>query len=133
MLYVVRAYPTNISSHFFFSCAYSPEVIHILHNSYRLRSFQFLFRGNLARIIISWSFMRPRKKRLKIPISFAYWVKAYLTISQLFTAIWIVTCTIYRAKNIDLLGQSLTKLALIYAIAIWRFFASYVRSAKKRF
>ena len=32
--------------------------------------------GILARIITSWLLMRPRKKRLKIPILFAYWVKA---------------------------------------------------------
>ena len=30
---VVGAYPINILSDFFFSCAYSPEVIHVLHNS----------------------------------------------------------------------------------------------------
>ena len=41
---------------------------HILHNSYCLFSFSFLFHGILTRIITSWSLMRPRKKRLKIPI-----------------------------------------------------------------
>ena len=38
LLYVVGAYPISILSHIRFSCAFSPEVIHIPHNSYRLFS-----------------------------------------------------------------------------------------------
>ena len=45
-------------------------------------------------------------------------------------AIWLVACIIGRAKNIGLFGQSLTKLAIIYAVAI-RLIIHIIRCTKK--
>ena len=88
--------------------------------------------------------MRSRKWRLKIPISFAYWVEAKLKARKYFRGLWHATrshsATVQfrilariitpswlmrpkkKSENQDTirrLGQSLTKLAIIYAVAIW--------------
>ena len=48
-----------------------------LHNSDRLNSCSLLLHGLFAwTMTSSWSLMRPRNKRLKIPIALADWVKA---------------------------------------------------------
>ena len=77
--------------------------------------------GILSLIITSWSLMRPRKKRLKIPTSVACQLGQSLfnDLAIIYAvATWLVTCVIGRAWNTRLLGQSLTKLAIIYAVAI---------------
>ena len=68
----------------------------------------------------------------QLPISRVLFVQALQTSSKT-NAIWLVTCIIIgRATNVGLLGQSLTKLATIYAVAIWLVICITSR-AKKRF
>ena len=101
----VGAYPVSILSHIAFrSSAYSPEILHILYNTFRLLSVLIMFHGILAFIITSsWSIMLPQKKGLKISIPF---------IRLLF-------------------GQSLIdKPAIIYAIG--RNLASYLRHTSRK-
>ena len=60
-------------------CCTSCSLSNLASHSSHLLSFVFLsifVSGTLARIITAWSLMRPLRKRLKIPISFAYWIKA---------------------------------------------------------
>ena len=58
----------------YFQCTHS---LHLRHSYLaQLRSFICLFNvfhGILARLITPWSLIRPRKKRLKMPISFTYY------------------------------------------------------------
>ena len=96
-------------------------------------------------MITSLSLMPPGKKRLKIPILFAYWVKNLTKSSQFLSrffacfslakgkhSIWNTCPHNYHlvayatpkkvAENPDFirpLGQSPTKLAIIDAVAIW--------------
>ena len=91
--------------------------------------FPFYFM-DLARIITSWSFMRPRKKRLENPDIIRLLGQSLTNDLAIIYAVasWLVICTIGCAQNINIgpLGQSLPKLAIIYAVAIWLLFASYV-------
>ena len=67
----------------------------------------------------------------QLSISRVLFVQALQTSSKT-NAIRLVTCIIGRATNVGLLGQNLTKLATIYAVAIWLVIC-IIRRAKKRF
>ena len=81
--------------------------------------------------------MRPRKKRLKIPISFIRLLGQSLAhgLAVIYAVGRNLASYLHNRsrKNIGLLGQSLTKRAIIYAVAIWLVICIIIRPAKKRF